>query len=117
MGQVQEGNKHGNDYRASTSKIAPRGPRNGRPVAARLSAAGSMFLLERSAIRLTNRAASGGLAAFDAAQNAGLSSVNCYRAGVEAWRRAHPGQRPEYAGKQAVAVILAAKVRLRVDDA
>jgi hypothetical protein len=74
-----------------------------------------MFLLERSAIRLTNRAASGGLAAFDAAQDAGLSSVNCYCAGVEAWRRAHPDQRPEYAGKQAVAVILAAKVSLHVD--
>jgi hypothetical protein len=76
-----------------------------------------MFLLERSTTRLTNRAASGGLAAFDAAQDAGLSSVNCYRAGGEAWRRAHSDQRPEYAAKQAVAIILAAKVRLRVDDA
>jgi hypothetical protein len=30
---------------------------------------------------------------------------------------AHPDQRPEYAAKQAVAIILAAKVSLRVDDA
>jgi hypothetical protein len=26
-----------------------------------------------------------------------LLPVSCYRAGVEAWRRAHPDQRPEYA--------------------
>jgi hypothetical protein len=66
---------------------------------------------------MTDPAASAVLEAFDAAQDAGLSSVNCYRAGVTAWRRAHPDQKPEYAAKQAVAVVLAAKVRLRVDDA
>jgi hypothetical protein len=32
-------------------------------------------------------------------------------------RRVHPDQRPEYAALQAVAIILAATVRLRVDDA
>jgi len=37
--------------------------------------------------------------------------------GVEAWRRAHPGQMPKYAAQKAVAVILAAKIGLRVDDA
>jgi hypothetical protein len=57
------------------------------------------------------------LAAFEAAQDAGLPSVDCYRAGVEAWHRAHPNQTAAYAGKQGVAVILAAKVSLRVDDA
>jgi hypothetical protein len=57
------------------------------------------------------------LEAFDAARAAHLPSVTCYRAGVEAWRRAHPDQRREYAAKQAVAVILAAKVSLRIDDA
>jgi hypothetical protein len=36
---------------------------------------------------------------------------------LDAWRRAHPDQRREYAAKQAVAVILAAKVRLGVEDA
>ena len=54
--------------------------------------------------------------AFDEARNAGLSSVDCYRAGVEAWRRTHPDQSAEYAAKQAVAVILAAKVTLRVEE-
>jgi hypothetical protein len=61
-------------------------------------------------------AASAVLEAFDAAQAARLLPVICYRAGVEAWRRAHPDQRPEYAAKQAVAVILAAKVSLRVEE-
>jgi hypothetical protein len=46
-----------------------------------------------------------------------LSSVTCYRAGVEAWRHAHPDQMPKYAALKAVDVILAAKFRLRVDDA
>ena len=54
--------------------------------------------------------------AFDEARKAGLSSVDCYRAGVEAWRRTHPDQSAEYAAKQAVAVILAAKVSLRVEE-
>ena len=49
--------------------------------------------------------------------SARLPPVFCYRAGVETWRRAHPDQRPEYAALQAVAIILAATVRLRVDDA
>jgi hypothetical protein len=36
---------------------------------------------------------------------------------IQAWRRAHPDQRSEYATKKAVDVILTAKVSLRVDDA
>lgn len=55
------------------------------------------------------------LEAFEEAREAGLPSVDCYRAGVEAWRRAHPDQSAEYAAKQAVAVILSAKVSLRVE--
>jgi hypothetical protein len=66
---------------------------------------------------MTDPAASAVLEAFDAAQAARLPPVVCYRAGIEAWRRAHPDQRPEYATKKAVDVILAAKVSLRVDDA
>jgi hypothetical protein len=66
---------------------------------------------------MTDQAASAVLEAFDAAQDAGLSSVGCYRAGVLAWRHAHPDQQPKYAAQKAVAIILAAKVRLRVDDA
>jgi hypothetical protein len=60
-------------------------------------------------------AAASVLAAYEDASNAGLSSVECYRAGVEAWRRTHPDQSAEYAAKQAVAVLLVAKVSLRVD--
>src|ERR1700756_5239262 len=51
------------------------------------------------------------IAAFEAAQIAGLSSRDCYRAGVGVWRRAYPDQKPEYAATKAVAVILKAKVR------
>ena len=65
----------------------------------------------------TDRAAAAVLAAFEAAQRDDLPSVDCYRAVVEAWRRAHPDQRSDYAARQAVAVILAAKVKLRVEDA
>ena len=46
------------------------------------------------------------LAAFQSARDSGCPPVECYRAGVEAWRRHHPDQAPEYAAKQAVAVIL-----------
>src|SRR5260370_1200712 len=59
---------------------------------------------------MTDPAVSGVLEAFDAAQAAHLPPVICYRAGIEAWRRAHPDQRPEYARKKAVDVILTAKV-------
>ena len=64
----------------------------------------------------TDVAAEAVLEAFEAARRAGLPSVECYRAGVEAWRRAHPDQSAEYAAKQAVAVILAAKVSLRIEE-
>lgn len=61
-------------------------------------------------------AAASVLTAFDTARAEGLPSVDCYRAGVEAWRRTHPDQSAEYAARQAVAVILAAKVSLRVES-
>ena len=56
------------------------------------------------------------LAAYDAAERAGREPVECYCAGVAAWRRAHPDQAPTYASRQAVAVILGAKLRLRIMD-
>jgi hypothetical protein len=62
-------------------------------------------------------AASAVLEAFEAARRDDLPQVDCYRAGVLAWRHAHPDQRREYAALKAVDVILAAKVSLRVDDA
>ena len=60
-------------------------------------------------------AAASVLAAFGAAEEAGLPL--CYRAGVDAWLGAHPDQRREHAAPKAVAVILAAKVSLRIDGA
>jgi len=64
----------------------------------------------------TDVAAEAVLAAFEAAREKGRPSVDCYRAGVDAWRRTHPDQSAEYAAKQAVAVILAAKVSLRIEE-
>jgi hypothetical protein len=66
---------------------------------------------------MTDPAASAVLAAFDAAQDAGLPAVACYRAGVEVWRHSHPNQTAASASSRAVAIILAARVSLRVDDA
>jgi hypothetical protein len=54
-------------------------------------------------------AASDVLAAYVAAGDGRLATVDAYRAGIEAWRRVHPDQSAAYAAKKAVAVILAAK--------
>jgi len=54
------------------------------------------------------------LVAFQTARAAGRPPVECYRAGVEAWRQHHPDQAPEYAAKRAVAVILAHSMELKV---
>ena len=64
----------------------------------------------------TDVAAEAVLEAFEAAHRAGLPPVECYRAGVDAWKRTHPDQSAEYAAKQAVAVILTVKVSLRVEE-
>ncbi len=64
----------------------------------------------------TDEAAADVLAAFKAAREAGRPSVECYRAGVEVWRRYHPDQAPEYAAKRAVAVILAHHVELKIKE-
>lgn len=63
-----------------------------------------------------NVAAEAVLEAFRSARDSGRPSVECYRAGVEAWRHIHPDQAPEYAAKQAVAVILATHAKLRVEE-
>jgi hypothetical protein len=65
---------------------------------------------------MTNVAATAVLEAFRSARDIGRPSVECYRAGVEAWRRVHPDQSPEYAARQAVAVILATHAKLRVEE-
>jgi hypothetical protein len=56
------------------------------------------------------------LDAFEEAREEGRPTVECYRAGVAAWRRVHRDQSAEYAARQAVAVILAAKVSLRIEE-
>ena len=56
------------------------------------------------------------LAAFEAAHRNGLPSVICYRAGVEAWRRAHPDHTAPYAARQAVSIVLDAKTSLRIEE-
>ena len=53
------------------------------------------------------------LAAYDAALRRGKPSVECYRAAVEVWVRAHPDQVRTYAARQALDVVLAARVRMR----
>lgn len=63
-----------------------------------------------------DEAAADVLAAFRAARDAGRTPVQCYRAGVDAWRRRHPDQAPEYAAKRAVAVILAHNVELKIGE-
>ena len=60
-------------------------------------------------------AADAALSAFATARAQGRSSVECYRAGVDAWRAVHPEQSVEYAAKRAVAVILSTHLSLRVD--
>ena len=57
------------------------------------------------------------LAAFDAARSEGRPPADCYRAGVNAWRKLHPEHAPEAAAKKAVGIILAAyqDEMLRVD--
>jgi hypothetical protein len=55
------------------------------------------------------------LKAFAEARAQGRGSVDCYRAGVAAWRAVHPEHSPEYAAKRAVAVILSTHMSLRVE--
>ena len=52
------------------------------------------------------------LAAYDAAVRKGRPPVECYRTGVDAWVRAHPDQVRTYAVRQALDVILTARVRV-----
>ena len=53
------------------------------------------------------------LAAYDTAERKGKAPVECYRAGVDAWIRTHPDQTRTYAARQALEVILEARVRMR----
>jgi hypothetical protein len=53
------------------------------------------------------------LAAYDAAERKGKPPVECYRAGVDAWIRIYPDQTRTYAARQALEVILKARVQMR----
>jgi hypothetical protein len=46
---------------------------------------------------------------------AGLPTCACYKAAVDVWRETYPDQATEYASKQAVEIILRAKVSLRAE--
>jgi hypothetical protein len=62
----------------------------------------------------TDSAARDVLAAYDAAVRRGKSPVECYRAAVDAWVRAYPDQVRTYAARQALDVVLGARVQMRV---
>jgi len=62
----------------------------------------------------TDSAARDVLAAYDAAVRKDKSPVECYRAAVDAWVRAHPDQVRTYAARQALDVVLGARVHMRV---
>lgn len=53
-------------------------------------------------------------AAPDAAVRKGKAPVECYRAAVDAWVRAHPDQVRTYAARQGLDVVLGARVHVRV---
>ena len=70
-----------------------------------------------SAVDSTNSADwQAALRAFEAARSAGRTTVECYQAGVAAWRRAHPDHSAEYSAKQAVSAILARYAKLRIEE-
>jgi len=71
----------------------------------------------READPRNDHAAADVLAAYEAAEHEGLPTVDCYRAGVDAWHRIHPDQAATFAARQAVAVILDAKASLRIEEA
>jgi hypothetical protein len=64
----------------------------------------------------TSVAPQAALKAFEAARRTGRTTVECYRAGVAAWRCAHPDHSAEYSAKQAVSAILARHAKLRIEE-
>src|SRR4051794_26109318 len=62
----------------------------------------------------TDSAAQDVLAAYDVAVRRGKPPVECYRAAVDAWVRAHPDQVRTYAARQALDVVIGARVHMRV---
>ena len=67
-------------------------------------------------MQASSEAAEAVLGAFQAAKEAGRPTVECYRAGVDAWKRFYPDQAPEYAAKRAVSLILAETTELQIRE-
>jgi hypothetical protein len=56
------------------------------------------------------------LGAFFRERDAGRPAVDCYTAGVSAWRTRFPDQQGRYAAKHAVTLMLNATMQLRVAE-
>jgi hypothetical protein len=67
-------------------------------------------------VQASSEVAEAVLGAFQAAKAAGMPTVECYRAGVDAWKRFYPDQAPEYAAKRAVSLILAETTELQIRE-
>jgi hypothetical protein len=72
--------------------------------------------MEGTRVQIKADVAEAVLRAFRAAKQAGLPAVECYRAGVDAWKRVYPDQAPEYAAKRAVALILEETTELTIRE-
>ena len=53
------------------------------------------------------------LTAYEAAVREGKAPAECYRTAVDAWVRVHPDQIRTYAARQALDIVLAARLHLR----
>ena len=67
-------------------------------------------------MQVVGRRCRGGAQRLRSAKNAGLPPVECYRAGVAAWKRFYPDQAPEYAAKRAVSLILEETTELTIRE-
>lgn len=74
-----------------------------------------MFSREPRVDPIKDEAARAVIAAYKAAVAAKKPTPECYQAGVAAWRKFHPDHKPQYAGRQAVELILRTAVSLRVE--
>ena len=61
---------------------------------------------------MTDPAAPKVIAIFRAAQAEGLSTSDCYKRAVEAWRKVHPEQAIQYASGKAVEVVIRSRRRM-----
>src|SRR4051794_17691450 len=83
------------------------------PFAGRIGGGNCMPRTVWKADPTTDRAARDVLAAYDAAVRRDKPPVECCQAAVDAWVRAHPDQVRTYAARQALDVVLGARVQMR----